>query len=159
MTAISSCARSEPKQSKMKKVIIALALAAVCSCMGPDHIGNADGNLPVYIEGTVSSEELDPLKHIRITVSFEGEEESSVVYTSSKGIFRTDRYIAPYNLPLTICISIDDIDGEENGGLYSPLSDKITIFREDIKGLPVIKLAPAYRLTRATASESSQQVL
>ena len=53
----------------MKKVIIALALAAVCSCMGPDHIGNADGNLPVYIEGTVSSEELDPLKHIRITVS------------------------------------------------------------------------------------------
>ena len=120
----------------MKKVIIALALAAVCSCMRPDYIGDAEGNLPVYIEGTVSSEELDPLKHIRVTVSFEGEEESSVVYTSSKGIFRTDHYIAPYNL-----------------------SDKITIFREDIKGMSVVKLAPDYRLTRATASESSQQVL
>ena len=127
--------------------------------MRPDYIGDADGNLPVYIEGTVSSEEQDPLKHIRVTISFEGEEESSVVYTSSKGIFRTDHYIAPYNLPLTISINIDDIDGEENGGRYSPLSDKITIFREDIKGLSVIKLAPDYRLTRATASESSQQVL
>ena len=74
----------------MKKVIIALALAAVCSCMRPDYIGDAEGNLPVYREGTVSSEELDPLKHIRVTVSFEGEEESSVVYTSSKGIFRTE---------------------------------------------------------------------
>ncbi len=143
----------------MKKVIIALALAAICSCMRPDYIGDADGNLPVYIEGTVSSEELDPLKHIRVTVSFEGEEENSVVYTSSKGIFRTDTYIDPNDLPLTISINIDDIDGEENGGLYSPLSDKITIFSEDIKGLSVVKLAPDYRMTRATASESSQQVL
>ena len=65
----------------------------------------------------------------------------------------------PFQPPAYIMLTIFLIVRAINGGLYSPLSDKITIFREDIKGLPVIKLAPAYRLTRATASESSQQVL
>ena len=57
---------------------------------------------------------------------------------------------------MTVTVTIEDIDGEENGGLFERRSDKLMIYREDFSEEPV-RIELDYRLTPATASESSPQ--
>lgn len=146
-------------RQEMKRLLIVFAAAAASSCMKMDYSERTDW-LPIYVEGTVTSEDMLPLKHIRVTVGLEGETSSSTVYTSAKGIFRADvSHMVELEFPIVMTIDIDDIDGEKNGGLFAPVSDKITLFSEDIQDKPVVRINLAYRLTHATASESSRQAL
>ena len=75
-----------------------------------------------------------------------------IKYTDSNGMFYLDIINAPesYNVTLTL----EDIDGEENGGLFETLTDTIILFG-DPESNSTVKLD--YRLNRATASESSPQ--
>lgn len=142
----------------MRRLLIVLAAAAAFSCMKMDYESHNDA-LTIYVEGTVTSEDMLPLKHIRVTVGMEGEMASSTVYTSSKGIFRADIPHMEPEFPIVMTIDVEDIDGDKNGGLFSPVSDKVTLFSEDIQDKRVVMINLDYRLTHATASESSLQVL
>lgn len=110
----------------------------------------------IRLEGMVIDAESEaPVNHMEILIEWESVESPVVVYTSDKGRFST-MLAAPDNYPAVISLTISDIDGEENGGLFEGLSDKITILEEGDYREPSIL---TYRLSRATASESSPQSL
>ena len=58
---------------------------------------------------------------------------------------------------MTVAVTLEDIDGEENGGLFESKSDKLILYREDFSEEPV-RIELDYRLSPATASENSPQV-
>lgn len=110
----------------------------------------------IRLEGLVlDAENKTPVNHMEIRIEWESAESPVVIYTSDKGRFSTI-LAAPEAYPAVISLTITDIDGEENGGLFEGLSDKITILEEgDYNGPSIL----TYSLSRATASESSPQSL
>ena len=80
-----------------------------------------------------------------------------VVYSSPKGIFTADIEFIELTYPITVSVEISDIDGKENGGLFQTRNDEFTILEENYAGTSNAPIV--YRLTRATASESSPQSL
>ena len=110
----------------------------------------------IRLEGLVIDAESEaPVNHMEILIEWESVESPVVVYTSDKGRFST-MLAAPDSYPAVISLTITDIDGEENGGLFEDFNDTITIHGEGHYREPSI---PTYRLSRATASESSPQSL
>jgi hypothetical protein len=76
------------------------------------------------------------------------------VYTSMKGEF----FAEMASSTSVIKITLEDIDGEDNGGLFEPMTDQIMIMDEYLQnGQETINLE--YRLTLSTASENSLQSL
>ena len=110
----------------------------------------------IRLEGLVIDAESEaPVNHMEILIEWESDESPVVVYTSDKGRFST-MLAAPDSYPAVISLTISDIDGEENGGLFQSHSENIIFFKEDDFHEPSIL---TYRLSRATASESSPQSL
>ena len=110
----------------------------------------------IRLEGLVIDAESEaPVNHMEILIEWESDESPVVVYTSDKGRFST-MLAAPDSYPAVISLTITDIDGEENGGMFEGRSENITFFKEDYFHEPSIL---TYRLSRATASESSPQSL
>jgi hypothetical protein len=94
----------------------------------------------------VTDEDGSPINHIKVTIT-----QSSlplIVYTSSRGEFIADMALTEGPLEITL----EDIDGEENGGAFAPLSDTITVLKDQ----EMITLE--YCLTFATASENTPQL-
>ena len=54
-------------------------------------------------------------------------------------------------------VRIDDIDGQDNKGLYEGKEDTITIFKEELRKTPVTIDLNTYRLNPSTASENIPQ--
>ena len=110
----------------------------------------------IRLEGLVIDAESDaPVNHVEILIEWESVESPVTIYSSDKGRFSTI-LSAPETYPAVISLTLTDIDGEENGGLFEGLSDKITILEEGDFSEPSIL---TYCLSRATASESSPQSL
>lgn len=128
-----------------------IAAAAVSSCMAFDaEIQEQMG----VIQGIVTDMEGTPLNHIKVVLDYGDDLGQLTVYTSLKGEFIADIY-----QPATmLTITLEDIDGEENGGLFNTLKDQITIIDGNILNNEEISTLE-YRLTRATASESTPQSL
>jgi putative lipoprotein (rSAM/lipoprotein system) len=105
----------------------------------------------IQIQGTVTDTEGNPINHIKITFGYGEGTEHITVYTSLKGEFIADIEAAAS----VITVKLEDIDGEDNGGLFESITDQITILEDDILKEDTITLD--YRLSRATASESSPQ--
>ena len=130
--------------------VITLALLTACSAAydyaAPGFIGN--------VRGLVTDTEGAPLNHIKVTLDCGAELGQTTVYTSMKGEFLAD--INPDTQLLVI--TLEDIDGEENGGQFEPMSDQITLLDENPEDDQDI-ISLEYRLTHATASESSPQSL
>lgn len=141
----------------MKLNIIAILTAACCvfiSCsmdIAPDDM--TDVAYP-GIEGSVTDEDSNPISHLKVTITYEGLNEPNTVYTSSKGLFHSFIDTQVCSFPLTIEITIEDIDGGDNGGMFETLTDRITILEESDLETTV---SPTYRLTRATPSENIPQ--
>lgn len=141
----------------MRRLLLPITfIIASCATIELEDNNNTEGMVPFYMEGTVLSGDT-PVKHIR--VSIESEESTAVVYTSAHGIFRTDGYIRKDRFPFSFTVTLEDIDGEDNGGLFASYTDRIIVFHEDIGRERLIRLTPAYLLTPATASESSLPAL
>lgn len=130
-----------------------LALICLSSCSSafdlfdPSEAGN--------IQGTVTDAEGNPINHIKVTLNWEGSDEQLSVYTSSKGEFIADLKWEGKDTPQALDILLEDIDGEENGGLFTSLQDRITML-EDEKS-DVITLS--YRMTLSIVSENTPQSL
>ena len=126
------------------------------SCMAPiyDDMHNTES---IRVNGIVEDENEKPLNHIRIRMEWDSPYSPMVVYSSPKGNFTADLEFIGLTYPVRVSVEISDIDGEENGGLFQTRNDEFTILEENYAGnfnSPIV-----YRLTHATASESSPQSL
>ena len=132
----------------MKMRNIAIFSAAVCafvSCSAGDMMPSADADYiaepRITIAGTITDEEGNAINHIKVRVTCEATNDVNTVYTTLKGRFYSSVGISEH--PVIINIQMEDIDGEENGGLFETLTDTITIMEGD-------DVDATYRLTRAT---------
>lgn len=125
-----------------------IAWAVISSCSA-----GYDYHIPANMQicGTVTDTEGNPINHIKISFDCGEHEEAMSVYTSLNGEFIADMATDA----TIISIKVEDIDGEDNGGLFESITDQITILEDDILKEDTITLD--YRLNRATASESSPQ--
>ena len=138
-----------------KIICAAICAYALASCMAMDMEGVPDmSDMPeLTYPGSVMDTEGTPIEHIKVTIEWQGAfPVKDIKYTDSNGMFYLDiiNTQESYNVTLTL----EDIDGEENGGLFETLTDTIILFG-DPESDSTVKLD--YRLNRATASESSPQ--
>ena len=118
--------------------------------MGPAQSMNVPGMS--ILEGKVSDQEGNPIEHIKVTADMDiYMSVQEVKYTDSDGLFLIE-INADSSVPVTVTLTIEDIDGEENGGLFETMFDKITLF-EDNNSIARLD----YHLNHATASENSPQ--
>ena len=133
-----------------------LALGIIGSCMAPIHSDMYDTER-INVNGLVVDENEKPINHIKVTMEWDSPYSPMVVYSSPKGDFSAALEFYRQTYPVTVSVTISYIDGEENGGLFQTRNDEFTILEE---GYSSDSNAPiVYQLTRATASESSQQSL
>jgi putative lipoprotein (rSAM/lipoprotein system) len=112
------------------------------------------GDYKSNIQGVVTDAEGNPINHIKVTLSTEDTSSQISVYTSSNGEFVADMEWFTEEGSNTLNVTLEDIDDEENGGLFETLTDQVIVLDEKSK---VITLA--YRMNRATSSASSLQSL
>ena len=146
MTATSNSERQNKMNKAIKLLTGIIVLSALTACAKEDATMPDQIMSPGNIHGTITDEEGNPINHIKVTIT--QNERPVVVYTSRRGEFIADMAIAEGKLD----ISLEDIDGEDNGGSFAPLSDMITV----LENQEMITLK--YQMIRATASENSQQL-
>ena len=139
------------------KIISAVIYASVlASCSMADEMEGIPGmdQMPVQtFPGSVMDTEGNPIEHIKVTIDWQGEfPVRDIKYTDSNGIFHLDVINDPESY--TVTLTFEDIDGEENGGVFETLTDTITLFGDTLSD-STVRLD--YHLNRATASESSPQ--
>lgn len=106
------------------------------------------------LEGKISDLDGNPIEHIKVTADMDiYMSVQEVKYTDSEGSFMIE-INAGSSVPVTVTLTIEDIDGEDNGGLFETMVDTITLFEEN--GASSIARLD-YRLNHATASESTPQ--
>ena len=133
-----------------------LTIGILSSCMASYH----DDMHPaesIMVNGLIVDENEKPINHIKVTMEWDFPYSPMVVYSSPKGIFTADLEFIELTYPITVSVEISDIDGKENGGLFQTRNDEFTILEENYAGTSNAPIV--YRLTRATASESSPQSL
>lgn len=141
---------------------IATALAAlvlsVSSCMMEE--ASSDIHIPDTgdsdkLVGYVTDTDDNPIEHIKVTLDWNNGTYQEIKYTDNYGQFQTDCWQPAAREAVTLAITIEDVDGEENGGLFEPVSETIILFENGVQDIvdPMV-----FRLNRATASESSPQI-
>ena len=141
---------------------IATALAAlvlsVSSCMMEE--ASSDIRIPEAgdsdkLVGYVTDTDDNSIEHIKVTLDWNNGTYQEIKYTDSYGQFQTDCWQPATREAVTLAITIEDVDGEENGGLFEPVSETIILFEIGVQDIvdPMV-----FRLNRATASESSPQI-
>lgn len=136
-------------------VYLVVLMSAACEA-GPT-MSDMAGDMTV-LSGKISDQNGNPIEHIKVVINWGSFLLSpDTEYTNSDGEFQTRlRYENKDGRPVTITITMTDIDGEKNGGLFETLTETLTLFEEDIyTSGETISLA--YRLNHATVSESNPQ--
>ncbi len=146
----------------MKKTRIISALTSAAILMSSCSVGfprPEPGDLMLGMEaamlsGTITDTEGNPIEHLKVTLEWNGGSYQDIKYTSSIGQFEAGVKDNPESEVITLEIIIEDIDNEENGGLFETYTETVSFIKNDITE-PVLTLN--YRLNHATASESSPQ--
>ena len=140
---------------RLISVLLGMAVVAV-SCMAdmtqgmPGHEDHRH-----LIVGHVTDTSGTAIEHIKVTLDWNNGTYQEIKYTDSYGQFQTDCWQPAAREAVTLAITIEDVDGEENGGLFEPVSETIILFENGVQDIvdPMV-----FRLNRATASESSPQI-
>jgi putative lipoprotein (rSAM/lipoprotein system) len=127
-----------------------MVILSGCSAVFDFIAGDYNGN----IQGIVTDTDGNPINHIKVTLSTEDAGSQISVYTSSKGEFVADMEWTTEEGSNTLNVILEDIDDEENGGLFDTLTDQVIVLDEKSK---VITLT--YQMTLATSSASIRQSL
>lgn len=132
-------------------------LLASCSAgeLGMDSTPSDTDRLPM-VNGIVTDEDGEPIEHIKVTLDWGGFSLPDVVYTSSDGIFRAKARVTT-DTSIEMTLTFEDIDGEENGGLFDTLTDVVTLYSKDTDDDMPVRFDLDYRLTLSTASENTPQ--
>lgn len=129
--------------------IMSLWLLTSCMAMEPGVMERDT----IHLNGIVTDEVENPIEHIKVTLEWDSPASPIIVYSSANGLFSADLDFYGLTYPITISLDLEDTDGPENGGEFETKTDEITILEEG----PLAQIT--YRLSRATASESSPQSL
>lgn len=133
-------------------------ILTVTSCMA--DMGMEDrvevGEMPL-LHGKVSDEQGTPIEHIKVTLEWNNSEVTDVKYTSGSGMFNSQIRTSENESATTLKITLEDIDGEENGGLFETYTDNITLFETVMPDDSLNGIYLDYRLNRATVSENTPQ--
>lgn len=134
-----------------------MSAAAVISCMAvetmPDHDTDSLNKMPA-IKGNVSDTDGTPIEYIMVTLDWGTYADKTILYTSSEGHFTTKIPHEVIENEGSLTITMEDIDGEENGGSFETMTDMIMLSKED-NGTEAVILD--YRLNRAIPSENNPQ--
>lgn len=90
------------------------------------------------IKGRVTDADENPIEHMEVTIEISKRTAQKTVYTSSDGTFMIDITNREARQMKSLSITLKDIDGEENGGLFETKTEEIFIYEEDLAELPVI---------------------
>lgn len=90
------------------------------------------------IKGRVTDADENPIEHMEVTIEISKRTAQKTVYTSSDGTFMIDINNREARQMKSLTITLKDIDGEENGGLFETKTEEIFIYEEDLAELPVI---------------------
>ena len=131
-------------------MLTAAVLAA--SCMEMQHEPAMDNvALKPVIAGNVTDTSGVAIEHIKVTLNWNDGAFSETQYTNSDGVFTAEIWENVEKAVRSLTVTLEDIDGEENGGTFETLSETFTVFEDN--SATVLD----FRLNRATASESSPQ--
>lgn len=141
----------------MKYLPIIASVFLTASCMVSMEMGGMEDNMSVSPEliGNICDEDGNPIEHIKVTLIWNYGEYQDIKYTSNEGKFYSMIRINDRDEATTLTVILEDIDKEENGGIFEPLTDTMTLFDEQESEDKIIVLD--YRLSRATASESNRR--
>jgi len=137
-------------------ISVSAILLAVASCMNmeiPSHIEEEASS----IEGVVRDTTGTPIEYIMVTIDWGKRLEKAVTYTSSEGKFKTEIPSEIMGIESNVTLTLEDIDGNKNGGEFETLTDKVMIFQEETPEDSVVTIVLDYRMIPATPSESSPQ--
>lgn len=135
--------------------VLAAILMTSCSKEDIAQKDFPDGEVLAVITGTVTDMDSTPIEHIKVTIQWGQETKAQEVYTSSEGRFRSERIIKEGSGTNTLTIILEDIDGEENGGLFESHTESMLLEQDDAEEPASLELD--FRLNHATASENSPQ--
>ena len=127
-----------------------LAAFAAVSCSSGEFIPDMT---PPLITGYVTDMNDNPIEHIQVTIEWKEVGVTNIVYTSSEGMFQSDAYVSNEG-DTEFTITLEDIDGGENGGTFEKSVEIITILQEE---LTEANLDLFFHLNHATLSESNPQ--
>lgn len=133
-------------------ISMALTAALTASCMAMDHDPAMDSNIqePLII-GNVTDDSGNAIEHIKVTLNWNDGAFTETKYTNSDGVFLAEIWEAEEETVRSLTVTLEDIDGEENGGLFESCTETFTVFEEHSTA------ELDFRLNRATASENSPQ--
>ncbi len=141
---------------KYISILVITLLSSSCRVMDvqdqqeplPDHF--ITGKVTYLPEGSIIER---PIEHIKVTFDWGHGIQEDIQYTSGDGIFYVEIPEEITSAEIPVNITLEDIDGEDNEGLFETFSDNIIYSIDPQSPTGFI----TYRLTRATASESSPQ--
>ena len=133
---------------------LAVLTLAMFSCMKED-IAKSDIDNSGNIVGYVTDTDDNVIEHIKVTFDWNNGTYQEIKYTDSYGQFQSDYWQPAAREAVTLTITMEDVDGDENGGLFETASETITLFENGTQGIvePIV-----LRLNRATASENIPQI-
>ena len=145
------------KVSRITITLAALAFAAV-SCMTADpfpSVDSPDTGDSDKLVGYVTDTDDNSIEHIKVTLDWNNGAYQEIKYTDSYGQFQANCWQPATREAVTLAITVEDVDGEENGGLFESVSETIILFENGVQDIvdPMV-----FRLNRATVSESSPQI-
>ena len=77
------------------------------------------------IKGRVTDADENPIEHMEVTIEISKRTAQKTVYTSSDGTFMIDITNREARQMKSLSITLKDIDGEENGGLFETKTEEI----------------------------------
>lgn len=140
----------------MKHFISPVLALILTSCAAEMATDLKDGMMPM-VGGRVTDMEGNPIEHIQVTLNWGSHAKESVVFTSSEGIFKSEAILAEEG-QTSLRITLEDIDGTDNGGQFETLTETVTLYEdeaEDSEG--PVRFDLDFRLNHATVSENSPQ--
>lgn len=139
------------KKSGIIYAMLALSILAQ-ACMSAPLMEDVQTGQTDRIEGLVTDMDGTPIEHIKVTLDWNQGKYQDIEYTDSHGQFSAAIWSSDTRESTSLTITLEDIDGKENGGEFESLTDNVTFF--DNEESPAIEPL-VYRLNHATASESS----
>lgn len=134
-----------------------LALLAAVSC-STEMMELETPGLP--ITGLVTDTDGNPIEHIKITMEWTEAGISESFYTSSEGTFFCESHLSEDG-DTEILVTLEDIDGEENGGLFEKSVKVITLMKDELDkkadSEEKFRIEMTFLLTHATPSENIPQ--
>ena len=142
---------------KPLKTTFLFAVMTLASC-ATEQITEIPKPFPA-VTGTVTDLNNNPIEHIKVTLAWDENIAPVETFTSSEGKFRSEISIKETDgAPVTINLKLEDIDGEDNGGMFDTHTESFLLETENTEesdNQPIIDLV--FRLNPSTDAESNPQ--